>query len=196
VPACIPPDAIVEVALVSTVADSDTVEVLIDGQSYTVCYLGLDGPSPGSFEAPAAYMGTEALAYHRGLVHGQVVMLVGDNLSGGVLTFSESDQGNCLPRYVFVRSLDGLFVNYEMVRHGYATVHVQAPDGSCQGMLQEAEGLARQEQLGLWQATPTVTPSPTPAPTNTPPPAPKPLPIPITAEPDDEMIYCDCCRCY
>jgi micrococcal nuclease len=64
------------------------------------------------------------------------------------------DQYGRLLRYVFVRSLDGQFVNAELLRQGLAQANQYPPDVACNQTLQAAEDQARAAQLGLWAPAP------------------------------------------
>jgi len=68
-----------------------------------------------------------------------------------------------LLRYVFVGDT---FVNYELVRSGWASSGSWPPDTSCDQVFAAAEQTARSNQVGMW--VPTPTPKPYVAPTNTP----------------------------
>jgi len=54
-------------------------------------------------------------------------------------------------RYVIA---DSIFVNYELVRTGYAQVLTYPPDVSCQSTFSAAQTIARDNQLGFWKPTP------------------------------------------
>jgi len=146
-------------ALVTRVIDGDTIEVSIDGQVYRVRYIGIDCPEPDQ------WLGQDAANVNSALVEGQTVYLVKN--------VSETDQYGRLLRYVFLAN--GLFVNEELVRRGYAWAVSYPPDVYYQDRFVLAQQRAATEGLGLW------VPTPTPAPV---PPSPPPLPTP--------MAVCDC----
>jgi micrococcal nuclease len=141
-PACVSPNKISQEAIVTKVIDGDTVDVSIDGEPFTVRYIGIDTPETKHPEKPVEAYGPEATEKNKELVEGKKVVLVKD--------VSEVDQYGRLLRYVFVESLGGVFVNYELVRQGYASVSTYPPDVACADTFKQAEQMARQEQVGLW----------------------------------------------
>jgi micrococcal nuclease len=132
-------------AEVSQVLDGDSIEVIIGGVSFPVGYIGLQAP-----EITALY-GEEAAAVNRSLVQGQEVWLYAD--------VSEWDGEGRLLRYVFVGDV---FVNYEILRRGYAAAVVLPPDTSCSTLFEETANGARAESQGLWVLTDLTAPSATP----------------------------------
>ncbi len=146
---CVPPENERVEARVVRVIDGDTIVVAIDEVEFKLRYIGIDSP-----ESNAAG-GSRSTSYNRQLVEGKTVTLVMDR--------SETDRYDRLLRYVFVGET---FVNYEMIRAGYATSGSWPPDTACDQVLAQAEQSARQNKRGMW------------APTNTPPPY---IPPAITA---------------
>lgn len=138
--ACLPAHTTREQAKVIKVIDGDTIEVEINGTPYKVRYIGIDTPESTT---RVEYFGKEAAARNRALVDGQQVTLVKD--------VSETDRYNRLLRYVLVGEV---FVNYELVRGGYANTLRYPPDVACADVFREAERQAREERLGLWAPTP------------------------------------------
>ncbi len=151
-PACLPPNP-VEVGAVVEVVDGDTIHVLMNGLVYGVRYIGIDTPETKDPNRPVQPFGPEAAARNAELVSGQQVVMVRD--------VSETDQYDRLLRYVFVGSLGGTFVNYELVRQGYASASTYPPDVACSEYFRQAEQEARQASAGLWGLPPLV-PSLTP----------------------------------
>ena len=151
-PACIPANAPLEVGLVTSVVDGDTIHVLIDGQDHSLRYIGIDTPETVHPEIPVEYFGPEASAKNKELVEGKSVILVKD--------VSDTDQYGRLLRYVFVEDLAGLFVNFELVRAGYAHASTYPPDVACADFFSQAEQAARVALAGLWGpvAIPSLTP--------------------------------------
>lgn len=138
---CVPPENERVEAKVVGITDGDTITVEIEGQEYKLRYIGVDTPETG---APG---GSQAIEYNRSLVDGKTVILVKDT--------SEVDRYDRLLRYVFV---DDIFVNYEMIRAGYAESGTWPPDTSCDNTLNQALQAAKANQVGLW--VPTSTPKP------------------------------------
>jgi len=136
---CVPDENERVVARVVSVTDGDTIVVDIGGTQYKLRYIGIDAPES------SATGGKQSTDYNRQLVEGKTVTLVKDH--------SETDRYDRLLRYVFVGDT---FVNYEMVRAGFATSGSWPPDTACDQVFATAEQSARLNQLGLW--VPTITP--------------------------------------
>ena len=152
---CVPQDTRRTIAQVSKVVDGDTIDVTIDGQTYPVRYIGIDAPETSFQQEP---FGKESSERNAALVVGKTVLLVKDK--------SETDRFDRLLRYVFVGDA---FVNYELVRQGYATSIEYPPDTACAQAFQGAQELAQTEGLGRWAAPVASTNIPTPGPTSVPP---------------------------
>jgi micrococcal nuclease len=133
-------------ARVVDVVDGDTIKVDVDGQVYTVRYIGIDTPETVHPDEPVEWMGPEASEANRKLVEGQTVYLEMD--------VSETDRYGRLLRYVYLA--DGLFVNAELVRLGYAHAVTFPPDVKYQDLLLEMQREAREAGRGLW-ASPQPT---------------------------------------
>jgi micrococcal nuclease len=131
--------------VVSNIVDGDTIDVLIGGQEFRVRYIGINTPETDEL------FGSQATEQNRLLVSGQEVTLYKD--------VSETDQYGRLLRYVFVGDL---FVNYELVRRGYAQVASYPPDTACISTFQTAQAEARNSRAGLW-AQPASTNTPIPS---------------------------------
>jgi len=135
---CVPKTHFQEASAIA-VLDGDTIDVNIQGKTYRVRYIGIDAP-----ERDEQFF-QEATQANASLVQGKKLLLFKD--------VSETDRYGRLLRYVFA---DGVFVNYALVRNGYAKAYTYPPDVSCADLFLEAERKAREERLGLWgQATPT-----------------------------------------
>ncbi len=124
------------IGIVTKVIDGDTIHVTINGTDFKVRYIGINAPEDTTKKEP---LGPEATERDKELVAGKQVVLVKD--------VSETDKFGRLLRYVFV---DNVFVNYELVREGYATATHYPPDTGCQQVLHDAQLLAQQEHGGLW----------------------------------------------
>jgi micrococcal nuclease len=142
-----PPDGVV--AQVVDVVDGDTIKVSMEGEVYTVRYIGIDAPETKDPNRPVEWMGPEASAANERLVGGKMVYLEKD--------VSESDRYGRLLRYVYLG--DGSFVNATLVRQGYAVASSYPPDVKHQDLLRQAEQEAREAERGLWSATPSPTSS-------------------------------------
>jgi micrococcal nuclease len=118
---------------VTKVVDGDTIHVAINGTDYKVRYIGINAPENTTKKGP------EATERDKELVAGKQVVLVKD--------VSETDKFGRLLRYVFV---DNVFINYELVREGYAQATPYPPDIICKQTFYDAQLLAQQEHRGLW----------------------------------------------
>ena len=115
------------------VIDGDTIEIA--GGAH-VRYIGIDTPETYPEEE---FYGPEAKAKNIELVDGKLVTLEKD--------VSETDKYGRLLRYVYV---DGVFVNGELVRLGYAEAVAYPPDTRYQWQLSQLEKEAKAAKLGIW----------------------------------------------
>jgi len=123
---------------VSRIIDGDTI-VLSNGQR--VRYLGIDCPELHRANQPPECGAAEATEENRKIIGSSRVRLETD--------ITDKDAYGRLLRFVYTES--GVFVNYEMVRRGWAQVFSLPPDVRRQAEIIEAQSLARQENLGLWK---------------------------------------------
>ncbi|HSJ59452.1 MAG TPA: thermonuclease family protein [Anaerolineae bacterium] len=149
-------------ARVVDVVDGDTIKVTLDGETYTLRYIGIDTPETVRPNTPVEWMGPEASAANKALVLGETVYLEKD--------VSETDRYGRLLRYVYLA--DGTFVNGELVRQGYAYASTYPPDVKYQDLLSEMQREAVNAGRGLWGPAPTPTGQPVAWLTGTPTPAP------------------------
>ena len=115
------------------VIDGDTIEIA--GGAH-VRYIGMDTPET---YPEVEFYGPEAKAKNIELVEGKLVTLEKD--------VSETDRYGRLLRYVYV---DGVFVNGELVRLGYAEAVSYPPDTRYQWQLEQLEKEAKAAKLGIW----------------------------------------------
>jgi micrococcal nuclease len=115
------------------VIDGDTIEIA--GGAH-VRYIGMDTPET---YPKVEFYGPEAKAKNIELVEGKLVTLEKD--------VSETDKYDRLLRYVYV---DGVFVNGELVRLGYAEAVAYPPDTRYQWQLEQLEKQAKAAKLGIW----------------------------------------------
>jgi micrococcal nuclease len=115
------------------VIDGDTIEIA--GGAH-VRYIGMDTPET---YPKVEFYGPEAKAKNIELVEGKLVTLEKD--------VSETDKYGRLLRYVYV---DGVFVNGELVRLGYAEAVSYPPDTRYQWQLEQLEKEAKAAKLGIW----------------------------------------------
>jgi Micrococcal nuclease (thermonuclease) homologs len=120
-----------EDAVVTRVIDGDTIEI---AGGHRVRYIGIDTPERGE----PYYL--EALKANRNLVEGKMVRLEKD--------VEDKDKYGRLLRYVYV---DGMMVNAELVRAGYAYSYSYAPNLRYQVCFLQLEREARGQGRGLWR---------------------------------------------
>lgn len=125
--------------LVTEVVDGDTIKVNIDGTIHRLRYIGIDAPETAFTNE---YFGLQSYQKNRSLVEGKQVDLYKD--------VSDVDRYDRLLRYVVV---DNMFVNYEMVRTGYAYASTYPPDVACSITFSDAQSIARIGLVGLWAPT-------------------------------------------
>lgn len=142
---CIPAQAERVSAELVRVIDGDTIVVLINGEEKHLRYIGLDAPES---DAPG---GDEATTKNLELVEGQPLTLYKDQ--------SETDTFGRLLRYVIA---GGTFVNYELIRSGYAEAKFW-DDLACQQVFSTADQQARANPIGLLSIPSSPDASPQPA---------------------------------
>jgi endonuclease YncB( thermonuclease family) len=160
---CLPPNAPRVQGLVTKVLDGSLIEVLISNRVYRVQYIGVDAPG---IQVPMEWQGAQSSGFNQSLVEGKNVTLISDA--------ADTDAAGNYLRYVIVGNT---FVNYEVVRLGFAKAVSMPPDIVCDNSFLAAQVEAQNAVKGIWQATPvpTFTVTLTPTITNT--------PVPVTATP-------------
>jgi micrococcal nuclease len=135
-------------ATIEHVVDGDTVDVLIDGEEERVRLIGIDTPeiahdASGDRPAqPAECFGDEARRYVESLLPvGTPVRLERD-------VVPRDDYGRMLA-YLY-RADDGIFVNYESTRQGYAQPLTIPPNVAVGDLMVEAARQAERDEAGLW----------------------------------------------
>jgi len=128
-------------ARVVRVVDGDTVVVRTGGRDERVRYIGVDTPESVKPGTPVQCFAKAASAANKRLVEGQEVRLVAD-------AEARDRYGRTLA-YVY-RSSDGLFVNAELVRRGYAKPLTIPPNVAHAVELRRLAATARREGRGLW----------------------------------------------
>jgi micrococcal nuclease len=125
------------------VVDGDTIHVRVGGTRETVRYIGVDTPETKHPTKGVECYGAEASASNARLVAGEPVRLVRD--------VEERDRYGRLLAYVY-RVRDGLFVNAELARLGYARPLSIAPDVRYADRFADLARAAREQGRGLWAA--------------------------------------------
>ena len=146
-PILTPNDAIEPNATVDYIVDGDTIDVVFDGQVERVRLIGIDTPETKRPDTDIECYGPEATAFIETLLPiGTPVRIERD-------TVNRDDFGRLLG-YVY-RAADGIFVNYEIVRQGYAQPLTIEPNTSHAARLVDASRAAERDDLGLWAACST-----------------------------------------
>jgi micrococcal nuclease len=125
------------------VVDGDTIHVVVGGRREKVRYIGVDTPETHHPTKPVQCYGRAASAFNARLVAGELVRLVRD--------VEERDRYGRLLAYVY-RARDGLFVNAELARAGYARTLTIAPDVRYAARFAALARAAREAGRGLWSA--------------------------------------------
>lgn len=133
-------------ASVTGIVDGTTIEIIADGQVFTIGYLGIELPEAGPGDPLDAALAEEAAAFNRFLVGGKIV-----ELERGAV---DTDAFGRILRYVYV---DGEMVNLTMLTNGYAAVAGFPLDFARRTDFMIAEENARAGQRGAWR--PDVLPN-------------------------------------
>jgi len=130
-----------DTAPVVRVVDGDTIRVGLPSGEEPVRYIGIDTPESVKPGAPVDCFAKRASAYNERLVAGEKDRLVYD--------IERRDRYGRLFAYVY-RARDGLFVNAELVRRGYATAVTFPPNVAHERELRRLARRARMSGRGLW----------------------------------------------
>ena len=131
-------------AVVEHVVDGDTIDVTIDGDEERVRLIGIDTPETKRPDTPVECFGPEATAFTQNLLApGTPVRLERD-------VVGRDDYGRLLA-YVY-RASDGILVNYEIIRQGYARPLTIPPNNSYANLFVDAAGEAQRAAAGLWSS--------------------------------------------
>jgi micrococcal nuclease len=132
-----------DVGRVVKVVDGDTIHVLIGSGREKVRYIGVDTPETKDPRRPVQCFGEQASQFNARLVGGERVRLQRD--------VEERDRYGRLLAYVH-RLRDGLFVNAELARLGYAQPLTIAPNVRYAERFAALAREAREAGRGLWSA--------------------------------------------
>jgi micrococcal nuclease len=130
-------------ARVVRVVDGDTILVAVGGREERVRYIGVDTPESVKPGTPVQCYAKRASAFNKKLLSGRTVRLVQDA--------EARDRYGRLLAYVY-REPDGLFVNAELARGGYARTLTIAPNVRYAARFRALAEAARQAGRGLWSA--------------------------------------------
>ncbi|HTO01730.1 MAG TPA: thermonuclease family protein, partial [Microthrixaceae bacterium] len=131
-------------ATVIRVVDGDTIVVDSNGEQERVRLIGINTPESVDPSRPVMCFGKEASAHMAELLKvGTKVQLKRD--------VEPRDRYKRLLAYVY-RATDGLFINLEMVRDGYANQYRFPPNVTHEKQFSQAASTARHNGSGLWSA--------------------------------------------
>jgi len=130
-------------AEVTRIVDGDTIHVDLDGTDETVRYIGVDTPESVKPGTPVECFAKKASAFNARLVEGEDVKLRFD--------VERRDRYGRLLAYVY-RAGDGLFVNAELIRRGYARTLTVPPNVRFAERFARLQREAREARRGLWRA--------------------------------------------
>ena len=135
-------------AVVERVVDGDTLDVEIGSRSVRVRLIGIDTPEiahEAFGDRPAnetECYGDEAHEFTRSLLPERTAVRLERDVVG------RDDYGRVLA-YVH-RASDGIFVNFELVRHGYAQPLTIPPNVTHAELMVDAAREAERDDVGLW----------------------------------------------
>lgn len=136
------PSGLMPNATIKQVIDGDTVIADVDSSPENVRLIGIDAPESVARNRPNQCYGAEASAYLKSLLpEGTSVILLLDE--------EPRDQYDRLLAYV-IRSHDDLFVNLNLVEHGYAGTLSYPPNTHYEELIDAAARKATLSKLGLW----------------------------------------------
>jgi micrococcal nuclease len=131
-------------AVVKRVVDGDTIIVHVRGRDERVRLIGIDTPETVDPRKPVQCYGKEASDHTKSLLPpGTAVRLERD--------VEPRDKYDRLLAYVY-RASDGLFVNLELARDGYAQLLTIPPNVTYVDQLRAAVADARRAGRGLWSS--------------------------------------------
>lgn len=133
---------------VTRVVDGDTFWV-DDGseKGLKVRLIGIDAPEPrNTGTRPKGYFGAESTIYLQQLLKNKKVRLEYD--------VSRYDRYGRTLAYAYLE--DGIFVNAELVKNGFATVMTVPPNVKHQDTFTELAAKARRQNRGLWKGDPSA----------------------------------------
>jgi micrococcal nuclease len=131
-------------AVVELVVDGDTIDVTIDGDTERVRLIGIDTPETKKPDTPVECFGPEATAFSQSLLTpGTPVRLERD-------VVGRDDYGRILA-YLY-RASDGILVNYEIIRQGFARPLTIPPNDSYAEQFVQAARAAERDDAGLWSS--------------------------------------------
>ena len=122
------------------IVDGDTIWVrMADGVEAKVRYIGIDAPEVPHNGSGGEYLGEEATRHNEALL-----------VSGRVSLETDLDERDDYGRLLAYVWSNGVFVNAQMVRDGYAFAREYPPNLARQEELRQAAEAAQRAGLGIW----------------------------------------------
>lgn len=131
-------------AVIDYVIDGDTVDVIIDGREERIRLIGIDTPETKKRNSPIECFGPEASAFT------ELLLPVGTPVYIERDIVNRDDYGRILG-YVY-RADDGIFVNYELMRQGFAQPMSIPPNEAFAELFADAARAAEADNAGIWAA--------------------------------------------
>ena len=132
------------IGVVEHIVDGDTVDIRIGGKEERVRLIGIDTPETKKPDTPTECYGPEASMYTVDLLPVGTRVRIERDIVG-------RDDYDRLLGYIY-RVDDELFVNYEILRQGYARPLTIEPNSTHAVTFAAAARLAEADDLGLWAA--------------------------------------------
>ena len=129
-------------AVVVEVVDGDTLVVRLGEGEERLRLIGIDTPESVATDRPNECFGKEASDRLAQLLPAGTPVRVERDVE-------PRDRYDRLLGYVY-RSTDGLFVNHDLVAHGFAEAKAYPPNTTHEPQLEAAEAQARTKKTGLW----------------------------------------------
>ncbi len=122
------------------IIDGDTIVIEYEGEPTSVHFVGIDAPETMRSKQRQDFYGEEATEYLQDFLLDESIYFRFDE--------NKRDEFDRILGYVY-RSSDGIFVNLEMIREGYARVD-KNNQFKYKELFQDYESRAKKERIGLW----------------------------------------------
>ncbi|WAW14571.1 thermonuclease family protein [Peptostreptococcus equinus] len=142
-------------AKVSKVVDGDTIEVLVNNQTYKLRMIGIDTPETFHPSKSVQFYGKEASDFTKNNLSDKTVYLQKD--------VSDTDKYGRLLRYVWIarpssnepsqEEIITSMYNAKLVKEGYAHASTYQPDSKYSSIFASLQNEAQSKSLGLWNQT-------------------------------------------
>lgn len=141
-----PQKTIIEMTgVVSSVYDGDTIYVIVNKKHYKIRLIGIDAPELNDKRASIKCLAKESKKYIEKLIKGKSIILKSDSLS------EDQDKYKRFLRYVYFKN--GILVNEEMIKNGYARAYTIYSFQYTEEF-GDFENQARESKLNIWGGSP------------------------------------------